>query len=379
MQTISYLFLAVFLVWSLSVVREDLASQKIPNDKIALGFKMLGAAVLLLAVMTFLGYKGRIPVFQTWNFYPLWCAHMFWSVLASMILWYSEVWPAGDAKFFMVIAGALPLINPQMRNFPHYLFLMLLINIFLSAAFFAVGSFIASGFAKASPSDFFSEMFADLKKRFSSLGGVRSAAYALNLAALFLLQQLLNIESRGFLSRLFSRVDVLYFFLFFLWDKVSSAFGSRRWAFVSAAFYALYLGAGLLFFRARLLTMTLAAASNVLRFGLLLIFGRLIFEFLLEKKDAVYLSDEEIVPGVILSTKETSILRKNPVFNGAFDDCFRDGLSAEQADLLRDWLKKMPVQSPKVETVRGRPFALWIFIGAVISLVLNRNLAGLLK
>lgn len=367
------------MVWSLSVVREDLASQKIPNDKIALGFKMLGAAVLLLAVMTFLGYKGRIPVFQTWNFYPLWCAHMFWSVLASMILWYSEVWPAGDAKFFMVIAGALPLINPQMRNFPHYLFLMLLINIFLSAAFFAVGSFIASGFAKASPSDFFSEMFADLKKRFSSLGGVRSAAYALNLAALFLLQQLLNIESRGFLSRLFSRVDVLYFFLFFLWDKVSSAFGSRRWAFVSAAFYALYLGAGLLFFRARLLTMTLAAASNVLRFGLLLIFGRLIFEFLLEKKDAVYLSDEEIVPGVILSTKETSILRKNPVFNGAFDDCFRDGLSAEQADLLRDWLKKMPVQSPKVETVRGRPFALWIFIGAVISLVLNRNLAGLLK
>ena len=217
MPTISYLFLAVFLVWGLSIVREDLVSQKIPNGQIVLGFKLLGAAVLILAAMTFLGYQGRIPVFQTWNFYPLWGAHMFWSVLASMILWYSEVWPAGDAKFFMVIAGALPLINPQMRNFPHYLFLMLLINIFIAAALFAVGSFLASGLNKASPSDFFGEMFSDLKKRFASLGGIRFAAAALNLAAVFLLQQLLNIESRGFLSRLFSRVDVLYFFLFFLW------------------------------------------------------------------------------------------------------------------------------------------------------------------
>ena len=361
------------------MVRTDMASNKIPNSEIVLGFKLLVAALLLLAATTFLGYKGWVPAFPTWSFYPRWGAHVFWSVLASVSLWYGEVWPAGDAKFFMVIAGALPLINPQMRNFPNYLFLMLLINTFLSAALFAVGSFMAEGFARSSPGEFLGEMFADLKKRFHSLGGVRSAAYALNLAAVFILQQLLNLESRGILSRVFSRVEILYFFLFFLWGKMGAFFRSRRWTLASAVFCALYLGIGLLFFRERLFTMTMAAVSNVLRFSLLLFLGRFVFEVLLEKKDTVFLSREEIVQGVTLSSKSVAMLKGNPVFEGAFDDCFRDGLSAAQAELLRGWMTKMPVESPKIEAVKGKPFALWILVGAVISLVLNRNLANILK
>ena len=37
------------------------------------------------------------------------------------------------------------------------------------------------------------------------------------------------------------------------------------------------------------------------------------------------------------------------------------------------------MHDPRVEAVRGRPFALWIFAGAALLLALDRNIAGLLK
>jgi hypothetical protein len=37
------------------------------------------------------------------------------------------------------------------------------------------------------------------------------------------------------------------------------------------------------------------------------------------------------------------------------------------------------VPDPKVEIVAGRPFALWIFAGAALTLILDRNIAGLLR
>jgi hypothetical protein len=81
----------------------------------------------------------------------------------------------------------------------------------------------------------------------------------------------------------------------------------------------------------------------------------------------------------VLSTKSAREFRANPVFDGLFDDCFKDGMTEEQAAAVRDWLKKLPVRDPRIEAVRGRPFALWIFAGAVLQLVLDRNIAGLLK
>ena len=80
---------------------------------------------------------------------------LFWSAAAGVILWYAEVWPAGDAKFFMLVSAALPLADPYLRGFPNYLFLNLLINIFVAAAFWAVGGYLASGFTSVAPADFF--------------------------------------------------------------------------------------------------------------------------------------------------------------------------------------------------------------------------------
>ncbi len=384
MKNISLFFLAAFTAWAVSVVNWDLATRKIPNSSIKTGLKLLGAGLAAVGMCTWLGYSGRGADYLTYAFYPLFGLHLAWSALAGVILWYAEVWPAGDAKFYILVSAALPLVNPQLRNFPGFLFLTLLINIFVAASLWAVGTYVASGFYSASPSDFFAEIWRDLKKRLSDLnaggrGAPAAAAYVLNLGFLFLLQQVLSMEARGLVSRFFSRADILFFFVFILWDKIGDVFRDRRWVYVSTVCYLLYFFLGFFLFRERLWLMLGGAAHNVLRFSLLLFFGRFMLEFLMERKDMRYLSAAEVEPGMVLSAKAARMLKSNPAMDGLFDDCFRDGITEEQAAALKGWLGKLDVADPKVETVAGRPFALWIFAGGVLSLLLNRNLAGLLK
>lgn len=383
MKTITLVFLAVFTAWCASVVSRDMATRKIPNASLRTGLKLLAAALLALGFYTWMGYTGREQSFLNYNFYLFLCKHLFWTALAGIILWYAEVWPAGDAKFFIVVSAALPLANPYLRNFPDFLFIALLINIFVAAALWAVGSYLASGFYAVSPSDFYAELWSDVKKRLGELAGGRTGPLAaimvLNMGFLFLLQQVLSLELRGFVGKVFARTDLLFFFLFILWDKIGDVFSSKRWVYISAAGYALYFGLGYFFFPDRLWLVGSAALTNVFRFSIILFFGRFMLEFMMEKKDARFVGPAELEPGVLLSAKAARTLRENPVFEGLFDDCFKDGLTEEQVEAVRAWMAKLDVREPKIEIVVGRPFALWIFAGAALTLALDRNIAGLLK
>lgn len=383
MKAVSLTFLALFTGWCVSVVGRDMATRKIPNAHIKAGLALFGGALGMYLVYTLLGVAGREPVYLEWNFYLLLAAHVCWSALAGIILWYAEVWPAGDAKFFMLVAASLPLANPALRNFPHYLFLSLLINIFVAAALWALGSYLASGFQSGSPSYFFAELWGDVKKRVGMLtegkNKLLAGASLVNMGFLFLLQQILNMEARGFLSRFLGRTDILFFFMFILWDKIGGVFASRRWVYISGAFYVLYFAGGVFLFPDHLWAMALASLKNVFRFSLLLFFGRFMLEFLMEKKDIQNVTARELEPGMVPSSKTLRTLRENAAFEGEFDDCFRDGFTAEQVATLKDWMGKLNVHEPKVEVVRGRPFALWIFAGAVLSLLLDGNITRFFK
>lgn len=383
MKYISVIFLAAFTLWGVSVVNRDIASRKITNSSLKNGLKLWALMLCALSLYTWMGYTGREQSFLNINFYIFLFRHVAWSILAAIALWYAEVWPAGDAKFFMVVAAGLPLINPYIHDFPDYLFLSLLINIFVAAALWAMGNFLASGFYSASPSDFFSELWDDLKKRLASLGGGKKGALAglmlLNMVFLFLLHQIMSMEFRGFLARFFGRTDMLFFFLFILWDKIGEVFTSKKWVYVGAAGSLLYFGAGLFLYPERLWVVAWAAMLNVVKFSLLLFFGRYMLEFLMEKKDLQYIGPEALETGIILSSKSARILKQNTAFEGMFDDCFKDGLTEEQVEALKGWMKKLEVKDPKLEVVTGRPFALWVFAGAVITLLFNKNLAGFLR
>ncbi|MDQ7772264.1 MAG: hypothetical protein RDU13_01945 [Elusimicrobiales bacterium] len=385
MKYLALLTFAAFLLWGLGVVREDAERRKIPNARIAAGLKLLFFALALQALNTALGMSGRADSFLNPEFYRLLAGHLAWTAAAGMVLWYSELWPAGDAKFFMVASAFLPLIHPFVGGMPGYLFLVFLINTFIAASLYVLGSYVAEGFRSAAPSEFFAKLRGDARQRLAAIAGENGRAavapYLLNLGFIFLLQQILMKELSGALFRVFSHTGVLFFFMFFLWDKIAPYFRSRAWMRVSAVSYALYFGLGLLFFSERLFEVVLGAGSNVARFSALIFVGRFMLEYLMEKKDLVYLPAAEVKEGVILSAAELRVARNNPVFEGAFEDCFKDGLSEEQARLLREWMGRLAekVPDPKIETVKGRPFALWIYAGALLTLFLDRNLGHYIR
>ncbi|MFA6434576.1 MAG: hypothetical protein WCW52_07770 [Elusimicrobiales bacterium] len=385
MDFFGLVYLTVFSIWALGVVNADLATGKIPNSRAALGAGLLLGALGLLLLNSCLGSIGVAAGYLNWNFYLLWGGHFGLTVLAGAVLWYSEIWPAGDAKFFMLTALWLPLINPLIKNFPDRLFLTLLINIFVAASLVSIGSLLAAGPARARPGGLFKEIISGLGDRLRGLARGNknnrreAAAYAANMTFLFLLPQAARAESLRFFPEPLSRPDLLYFFLFFLWDKIGPVFRSKRWLYVSTACYILYFIAGYFYFRGRLAGLLLSALANASKFGLLLFFGRFVLESLLERKDLLHLRAAELEPGMLLGSKTARTFRQNPVFCGAFEDCFKDGLTEEQVLLIKNWMEKLPVPDAKIEVVRGRPFALWIFAGAVMSLVFDRNLADMLR
>jgi hypothetical protein len=388
MNQISLIALIVFAGWGIAVVKEDFEVQKILNKKILLGIKLFGLFFLAMAYNSYLGYAGKVDSFLNIDFYGLWVIHFAWTFLAAIILWYGEIWPAGDAKFFILISSCLPLINPFIKTFPHYLFLSLLINVFVVAALFAFINYVSEGIRKASPGDFFNEQWQALRTRAIALseeGGLKKFYiffYAINIGFIFLLHQIFAMELKNTFGDIILRTEIIYFILFFLWEKVAENFRSKKWVYISLIAYGIYFISGYFLFPYRLMDLLMIALMNVLKFSVILFVGRYMFEFIMEKKDTYYVEAGELMPHMVLSSKMMRTLRDNSVFEGAFDDCFKDGLTPEQIDLLSDWLSKLKVEKPKIEIIKGRPFALWIFVGAVIFLLFNNNIvdiAGIFK
>ncbi len=380
MNEISLIALFVFAGWAIAIVKEDFEIQKILNKKILLGIKLLALFFLAMAYNTYLGYAGRVDSFLNINFYWLWLIHFAWTLLAAIILWYGEIWPAGDAKFFILTSSCLPLINPFIKTFPHYLFLSLLINIFVVAALFALINYVSEGIRQASPSDFFNAQWRAFQGRaraLSAQGGLKKFYiffYAINIGFVFLLHQIFAMELKDTFGKIILRTEIVYFILFFLWEKVADNFRSKKWVYISLAAYGIYFILGYFLFPYRLMELLMVALMNVLKFSVILFVGRYMFEFIMEQKDTYFAEARELKPHMVLSSKMLRTLRGNPVFEGAFDDCFKDGLTAEQIDILKDWLDKLKVEKPKVEIIKGRPFALWIFAGAAVFLIFNNNL-----
>ena len=179
------------------------------------------------------------------------------------------------------------------------------------------------------------------------------AASMLNLVFLFLLQQVLSMEARGLIRRFFSRADLLFFFLFILWDQVGEAFRSRRWVYISSACYLLYFFLGYFLFRERLWLIFLTAGNNLFKFGLLLFFGRFMLEFLMERKDTQYLSAAELQPGAVLSSKACRSIKANPDYTDLFEDCFKDGLT--EAGRRRQVAEKAAGDDPRWRWSKAAP------------------------
>ncbi|MFA6030872.1 MAG: hypothetical protein WC969_13520 [Elusimicrobiota bacterium] len=372
----------LFLLWGWRAAREDLATKRIPNRRVLQGFALCGALLAWELALTGLGNAGRVERFLLWNFYGDFARHLSLCVVGGLTLWVGGVWPAGDAKLFMACAALLPLLRPDLRLFPHSLFLGILVNIFIPAA---VVLFTAGLRHRATaPSDGTSLLFR-AGKAFAAWRAAapetlkQVPAYAVNLAAIFLVQALLSEAMSGGLARVLRRPTLLYFLLFFLWERASVWLRDRRAARASLVLLAVYLLSAWLR-EPRLLGVLGLSLVRMLEFSLFFFLGRVVISAILEGRATRWIMPEDLRPGMVLTPRQLDILRSDEDFFAEhFEPLFVEGVTEEQAAALRQWMATHPVKDARVEVSEGEPFGLWIVVGSALTLLLGGDLIGPLR
>lgn len=379
-----------YLAWgtvSYAVVRGDLRERKIRNKWLVLGAAACAVCYGLHLLLSLGGHFGWATQYFVRSFYQAALIHMAASFLAAMALWFCEIWPAGDAKFFLVCAAFLPLLDPRELTAPRYIFLRILVNTFVLAAAYVLLDAVARG-ARAVVS-----LRASSLAQGARLAPGRAAAAArawagrwkenaalvVNMAGLFagqiLLRRLLADQAAHWLAS----PGLIYVALFLLWEKLDVYFSSRRLAALSGLVVAAGGLAGLLWSPAGVWRAFGSSLSRFTAAGLLVIALRLALEWLLRSRATRLVDHASLEPGMIPSRQALALLRRDPeYYQEHFTPLFKDGLSAAQAEALRQWLMGLPPGQGSIEVSRGIPFGVWIFAGCLLTLALRQDAAHLL-
>lgn len=128
----NYLFLALIGLISISVIKRDVKKKKIRNADIIKGFAM-GTILYLIAAII-----GSVELSYVQNVF----LNTISAALVVYIFWLLNFWPAGDAKFFILLSFLLPMTYYSNSYFPVFPSFVLLVNIFcVSFLFLILNSF----------------------------------------------------------------------------------------------------------------------------------------------------------------------------------------------------------------------------------------------
>jgi len=388
---------AVFawLGWTVSL--EDGRTGLVKNSKIIIGLKacalalavlFIGSAINSIAPRLLRGVDSLIlfnllkavqaasnPALL-FKFYPAYLLHAALTALAAVVLWKARFWPAGDAKFFIVMSLLLPLIRPNIKMFPAHLFLAELLNIFIPACFYFVVSLgLRLGVsAAAAPKPFpeakekaeawFLKKWAEIKPR-----KMNYLFLAVNFFVLFSVSQVARLRAHHYLAKLVNSEVAVFVVLFLVWDRV---YGFMMRKSSTAAFLVImggYLALGSVFFPERILGDILRGMSMVVRLGMLLMLLKAAVNYYFSERETRRIPLEELRPGMILDGETTGDLKKDPdFFRGNFGTAYCDGLTADQLEAIRFWGR-----AKTVGVCQTKPFAVWIALGSAATLLMQTD------
>jgi hypothetical protein len=315
-----------------------------------------------------------------WLFFAKLAAHSLLSLAAGWTLWSLDVWPAGDAKLYIVLSCLMPLANANLVGFPAFLFLFFLINSFVPAgvlfALEGVAGFVAAapGAVRKASRLTWEGLKAAADRGVRRLADYwprkwRAAALVVNLAALFFVVRLLETRTQN--SPL---IHLAVFLLMFgLWSRLSALMSRPQWGegalvfFCVCALYAAFRGYDL----GELLWSTV---KSVVGFGMFISWARRIFSGILERSSLGRISPEELRAGTLLSDEAYRTLSLDAEAAKILGDRNCDGLAAIEAESLRGLLRSRGELSLPV--YRGHPFAAWIVLGAAMTLWKPGNVVG---
>lgn len=119
-------------LWYL-ISKSDDAQKKIRHKDLLYGMGFAAVCYGLMFLGTVLGRLGYVAIYYHLAFYRDLLAHVVVAVAAALALWVARVWPAGDAKLFVLLSLIFPMMPTSPPFQAGWLSLYVLINIFIPA------------------------------------------------------------------------------------------------------------------------------------------------------------------------------------------------------------------------------------------------------
>jgi len=300
-------------------------------------------------------------------------------VLAGLSTWWMGLWPAGDAKLYILFGLIIMLIDHNVRGFPYIVFLKLLINIFVPAGLWILAT-VLFGAVKSIPRLDCSHLRRDAEgllhravRRTKDIWPYRYgfAVYLLNIFLLFFALDLMEgrFAELSFLKSAWGRM-LLLMMMYALWTPVSALLkGKRFWRswIAIAVWWAIDPGLRALSIKASVVD----TVETVVMFGIILTLLRSAVTLFLRGETSEQVAAKDLQPGMILSETAWQTMREfGREHNEAVPRRYADGLFPEDVDRLRAW-KHIP--DSVVTVYRATPFAFWVFYGTLLTLVLPKN------
>ncbi len=365
---LSWGYFAVFIFLGIYASISDFKTRRVPNSLFlsAYFFLIIGYAVLLLVWPFDSPSRFEYLKFIFINF--------FLSFIAAVVLWYRRIWPAGDAKLFFLMSLILVLIRPNLWGFPYWTALKMVINIFIPAVFLIIP--LAAyrqwrDITKLSFADFMKQNQELLRRWMGNVELARGWYLAKFLWNILVISALI----RFFMGKIHGPWKVVfqgavYACSYLLWSKIYrwlKKFNYQRYAHVLTT---LCLAGIAYLTRQSFLNLLMGGAFVSLEFSLLFMAAKFmenhlkIFQIHQGTIGQLCLGDvlidqswDEIVQLCATGEPEYEFRR------------YADGLSREDLETIRKFC------SPDKEVVvcETRPFAFWIFFGALWTLFANQN------
>ena len=391
------LYFGIFVLMGLAISYDDWRHSKIRNRWISCGLLACAGAWGFLFLNTCLGargirFHGLGEYYLPWRYYPAVATHLLLSAAAALSLWRWATWPAGDAKLFILCSFFLVIIDPNLPGFPLVSFLVLLINIFVPAGLVLAGELLLRGlsrFPRLSRAEVVLKLAsaADCARVRLKEEWPRRAQYlalGVNLFAAFFLLQLAGSRfsqlALGPLGRL-----VLYLLMIVSWGRIAAVLRRRRVGAGAIMLVAAASGVAAFVFQVDLAGRVAAGLRMTLNFGLLLVLVRGILNYFMERESLRALDAEELRAGVILSDETWGKLMADSSLTERLSGAgrTRDGLSAEEAGVLKAWLASeaggRAQKAAQLSFYQTIPFAVWIFSGSLVTLACRGTVIAVLS
>ena len=365
LEIIDKLFLPMLFFIGFVTSWEDFHFGKIRNKWIILGIIFSVAVLVGLAVYNLItGSFYIIP----WDYFWKVPLNSFFALLVGFFLWKYGMMAAGDAKLFFVFSLLLPLKyywKSYLSYFPSFvllvnIFLPVLFFIFIKAVFYVIKSF--SKFIKNKPFIKIDKLINKLKKEiFKTI-----KLFTVFIVIFILIKNLWNFISH-WLAAYLPNQGFLFLIFILLYGPLSSFLKKNKIIFtLTFLVFIVYLAGGLIYAPQVILVSLVETLKILIFFFGLLWFLRVLLDYYLNNAGVKKIKIAELRPGMNLVIDDQK--NKKPKLGNIFGG----GLTYSQVMSVKVWAAKKNIK--EIEIYQRFPFAYWMFLGVIITIILKGSL-----